>query len=132
MLSSPRRRWSPSASNAHRTPQPLTLGAENCASFVRVIAHPRHSAAIRLQPGHMVNQYLANITSDGTAIPRLLAELPAVDKGTWQVFPDGKMEVTYKVRPGVKWHDGTPFTADDIAFSWEVGRDPNIANGNQG
>src|SRR5437762_1849671 len=82
--------------------------------------------------GHMVNQYLANITSDGTAIPRLLAELPAVDKSTWQVSPDGKMEVTYKVRPGVKWHDGTPFTADDIAFPWEVGRDPNIANGTQG
>src|SRR5678816_3135013 len=41
------------------------------------------------------------------------------------------MEVTYKVRPGVTWHDGTPFTADDIAFSWEVCRDPNIPNGNQ-
>src|SRR6266545_5249129 len=33
--------------------------------------------------GHMVNQYLANILPDGTAVPRLLAELPAVDKGTW-------------------------------------------------
>src|SRR5213083_3007915 len=81
--------------------------------------------------GHMVNQYLANITADGTAIPRLLSELPAVDKGTWQLMPDGKMEVTYKVRPGVTWHDGTPFTADDIAFSAEVGKDPLVPNGNQ-
>lgn len=81
--------------------------------------------------GHMVNQYLVVIHSDGTVEPRLLAELPSVDKGTWKVLPDGKMEVTYKVRPGVTWHDGTPFTADDIAFSWEVGRDPGIANGNQ-
>jgi peptide/nickel transport system substrate-binding protein len=81
--------------------------------------------------GHMLNQYLANIGPDGTAIPRLLAEFPSVEKGTWQVMPDGRMEVTYKLRPGVTWHDGTPLTAEDIAFSWEVGRDPNIPNGNQ-
>src|SRR3954453_14608499 len=81
--------------------------------------------------GHMVNQYLANILPDGTAVPRLLAELPAVDKGTWKVSPDGKMEVTYKVRPGVTWHDGTPFTADDIAFSAAVGKDQLVPNGNQ-
>jgi peptide/nickel transport system substrate-binding protein len=41
------------------------------------------------------------------------------------------MEVTYKLRPGVTWHDGTPFTADDVVFSWEVGRDREIPNGNQ-
>ena len=83
------------------------------------------------QLGHMVNQYLGVIDSTGVAHARLLAEFPAVDKGTWTVFPDGKMEVTYKVRPGVTWHDGTPFTAGDIAFSFEVGRDPAIPNGNQ-
>jgi peptide/nickel transport system substrate-binding protein len=81
--------------------------------------------------GHMLNQYLANIGPDGTAVPRLLAEFPAVDKGTWQVMPDGRMQVTYKLRPGVTWHDGTPLTADDIVFSWEVGRDPQVPNGNQ-
>jgi peptide/nickel transport system substrate-binding protein len=81
--------------------------------------------------GHMVNQYLANILPDGQAVPRLLAEMPSADKGTWTVFPDGRMEVTYRVHPGVRWHDGTPFTADDIVFSWEVCRDPGVPNGNQ-
>ena len=38
--------------------------------------------------------------------------------------------MTYKLRPGVTWHDGTPFTADDMAFSLDVGRDPAIPNGN--
>ncbi len=82
------------------------------------------------QLGHLVNQYLAVVTSDGSVTPRLLSELPSVDKGTWRIFPDGKMEVTYKVRPRVTWHDGTPFTADDIVFSLDVGRDPAIPNGN--
>src|SRR5713226_9035274 len=69
---------------------------------------------------HFVNQYLASIGPDGTPSPRLLAELPSVEKGTWRVLPDGTMETTYKLRPDAKWHDGTPFTADDVAFSWEV------------
>ncbi len=80
--------------------------------------------------GHMLNQYLANINPDGSAVPRLLAEFPSVEKGTWVVLPDGRMEVTYKLRPGVTWHDGTPFTADDMVFSWEVGRDRDVPNGN--
>ncbi|MBM2811461.1 MAG: hypothetical protein HW416_2220 [Chloroflexi bacterium] len=82
--------------------------------------------------GHMVNQYLVAIGPDGTPTPRLLVELPSVEKGTWKVAPDGTMEVTYRLRPGVTWHDGTPFTADDVLFSREVGRDPGIANSNQG
>jgi peptide/nickel transport system substrate-binding protein len=81
--------------------------------------------------GHLVNQYLAVLHSDGTPEARLLAEMPSVDRGTWQVLPDGKMEVTYKVRPGVTWHDGAPFTADDIVISWEICKDPAIPNGNQ-
>jgi peptide/nickel transport system substrate-binding protein len=30
----------------------------------------------------------------------------------------------------VVWHDGTPFTADDVIFSWQVNRDPDVANAN--
>lgn len=42
------------------------------------------------QLGNVVNQQLAVISSDGTAIPRLLAELPAVSKGTWTVSRTAK------------------------------------------
>ena len=43
--------------------------------------------------------------------------------------PDGKkgMAVTLKLKPGLKWADGVPVTAKDIAFTWKLGRDP--ANG---
>jgi peptide/nickel transport system substrate-binding protein len=81
--------------------------------------------------GHLVNQYLAILKVDGTPEPRLLAELPSVDKGTWNINADGTMEVTYKLRSGVTWHDGTPFSADDVVFSWRVGKDAAIPNGNQ-
>jgi peptide/nickel transport system substrate-binding protein len=38
---------------------------------------------------------------------------------SWEVRPDGK-GVTFHLRKGVKWHDGTDFTARDVKFSIEV------------
>lgn len=32
--------------------------------------------------------------------------------------------VRFHLRPGVRWHDGAPFDADDVAFGWRVMRDP--------
>jgi hypothetical protein len=34
---------------------------------------------------HLVNQYLASIEPDGNPTPRLLTELPSIEKGTWKV-----------------------------------------------
>ncbi|MBN9334893.1 ABC transporter substrate-binding protein [Devosia sp.] len=36
----------------------------------------------------------------------------------WSVSDDG-LSYTFKLRPNVKWHDGTPFTSKDVAFSIE-------------
>ncbi|MFC4277994.1 ABC transporter substrate-binding protein [Achromobacter aloeverae] len=35
---------------------------------------------------------------------------------SWETSPDGKT-VTFHLRPGVKWHDGRPFTSADVRFS---------------
>lgn len=37
----------------------------------------------------------------------------------WSVSPDGKT-YTFKLREGVKWHDGRPFTSADVAFSIQL------------
>lgn len=37
----------------------------------------------------------------------------------WEVSPDG-LTYTFKLREGVKWHDGKPFTAEDVAFSIDL------------
>ncbi|MBU3731908.1 MAG: ABC transporter substrate-binding protein, partial [Beijerinckiaceae bacterium] len=36
---------------------------------------------------------------------------------SWQVLPSDPTIWEFKLRPGVKFHDGTPFTADDVVFS---------------
>ena len=33
----------------------------------------------------------------------------------------------WKLKRGVKWHDGKPFTADDVVFTWEYARNPETA-----
>ena len=35
--------------------------------------------------------------------------------------------MTWKLKRGVKWHDGKPFTADDVVFNWEYANDPATA-----
>ena len=61
---------------------------------------------------------------DGNLVPVLAAELPSVDNGG--VARDG-LSVTWKLKRGVSWHDGEPFTADDVVFTWEFARNPEAA-----
>ena len=58
--------------------------------------------------------------------PYLAERLIQLNTDSWQVSPDGRMQTTWKLRQGIKWHDGAPLTAADLAFTWEVLRDPSI------
>jgi peptide/nickel transport system substrate-binding protein len=42
---------------------------------------------------------------------------------SWEVSPDG-LTITFKLRRGVKWQDGAPFTAKDVLFTYRVMVDP--------
>lgn len=59
-------------------------------------------------------------------VGRLAAKLPSVADGDWKVNLDGSMDVTWKLRPNVKWHDGTPFSATDAAFGYQLYLDPEL------
>jgi len=61
----------------------------------------------------------------GNLAPVLAAEIPDIENGG--VAPDGK-SVTWKLKKGVRWHDGAPFTADDVVFNWEYAADPATAS----
>lgn len=64
---------------------------------------------------------LAGWDGDGNLVPQLAAEIPSRDNGG--LSADGR-SVTWKLKRGVTWHDGHPFTADDVVFNWEFCRDP--------
>jgi peptide/nickel transport system substrate-binding protein len=46
---------------------------------------------------------------------------------SWEIAPDGKT-YTFKLRPGVTWHDGQPFTAADVKFTIELAKTPDSAS----
>ncbi len=42
---------------------------------------------------------------------------------SWEISPDG-LVITFRLRKGVKWHDGQPFTAQDVLYTYRVTVDP--------
>jgi peptide/nickel transport system substrate-binding protein len=64
---------------------------------------------------------LAGWDSEGNLIPTLAAEIPSKENGG--LSADGR-SVTWKLKKGVTWHDGQPFTADDVVFTAQYAGDP--------
>jgi peptide/nickel transport system substrate-binding protein len=60
---------------------------------------------------------LTTIDTSGNFQPVLAAELPTLANGG--LSPDFRT-VTWRLRPGLRWSDGAPLTADDVKFTWEA------------
>jgi len=73
-------------------------------------------------PAALVLEPLLVVDADGNLIPVLAAEVPSIENGG--LSADGKT-ITYKLLPDIVWSDGTPFTADDVQFTWEWATDPD-------
>src|SRR6266850_2112600 len=67
---------------------------------------------------------LASYDPDGNVVPILAADVPSLQNGL--VAKDG-LSVTWRLRKNATWHDGKPFTADDVVFNWEYAADSATA-----
>lgn len=74
-----------------------------------------------LSPNIGISQHIFDRLVASDAMERLVPELAE----SWKVSDDG-LVWEFKLRRGVKWHDGSPFTADDVIYSFE--RVPNVPN----
>jgi len=68
---------------------------------------------------------LASFDKDGNLVPFLAAGVPSLENEG--VAADG-MSVTWKLKPGLRWSDGEPFTAEDVRFTWQYATDPDVAS----
>jgi peptide/nickel transport system substrate-binding protein len=75
----------------------------------------------------VVYEPLVTLDGDTNFVPVLAAEIPTKENGG--LAADGK-SVTYKLKQGVKWSDGQPFTADDVIFTWQYVTDKTTASTN--
>jgi peptide/nickel transport system substrate-binding protein len=89
------------------------------------LLNPHFAVGTKDQDGSRIfYEPLAGWDPDGNLVPILAAEVPSVENGT--VDKDVTW-VVWKLKQGVKWHDGQPFTADDCVFNWQYASDPATA-----
>ena len=86
------------------------------------LLNPHFAVGTKDQEGSRIfYEPLAGWDADGDLKAVLAAEIPSRENGG--LAADG-LSVTWKLKNDVKWHDGKPFTADDLVFNWEYASDP--------
>ncbi len=88
------------------------------------ILNPFLSSGIKdLHAASMVLEPLARYDENGEMVPALAVEIPTLENGG---IASDLMSMTWKLRSGVLWSDGSPFTAADVAFTAAYCMDPDI------
>ena len=89
------------------------------------LLNPHFAVGTKDQEGSRIfYEPLAGWDAEGNLVPALAAEIPSKENDG--LAEDGR-SVVWKLKRGVKWHDGKPFTADDVVFTWEYARTPETA-----
>lgn len=109
------------ASDARATYKPTKAGGGGPLKLLwwqaPTLINPHFAIGTKDQEGSRIfYEPLAAWDDEGNLLPVLAAEIPSRESGT--LAADGK-SVTWKLKPGVKWHDGKPLTADDLVFNWQ-------------
>ena len=81
-----------------------------------------------------VNRPLVMIGPDWKWVCGLCDKLPTFEAGTAQIIEEKgqkKLIAQWRLRPNLKWGDGTQLTAKDVRLGWDIGRSPNVAVANK-
>ena len=109
-----------------------TTGPASAASASRlVVGYDREPDTLNRFSTHILEDIescvvegLVTTDEHMTIVPLLAASVPTLENGGVVLRKDGGMDVTWKLRPEVKWHDGTPHTSADVKFTVEAINSP--------
>lgn len=77
---------------------------------------------------------ISAFNAEGENVCVLCEELPTIENGLAEIVEgeDGneEMRVTFTLKEGLSWGDGTPVTTDDVLFTFEMANDPEIGFSN--
>ena len=79
------------------------------------------ASASSVDIGQFWAAWFFQVNERGDLEPELATEVPTPQNGG--VSADG-LTITYHLRPGVRWHDGAPFTSRDVAFTYHAIMNP--------
>ena len=89
------------------------------------ILNPHQASGTKdFDAGMVILEPLAHFNEKDELVPFLAAEIPTVENGG--VAADAT-SVTWQLKPGLKWSDGTDVTADDVVFTWQYCADEATA-----
>ncbi len=81
------------------------------------ILNPYLSGGIKeMEAASLVLEPLARFDQTGTMVPWLAESIPTIENGG---VADDMTSITWTIRDGILWSDGTPLTSTDVKFSWE-------------
>ncbi len=114
----------PAAPAATKAPAPAPAGKRGSGGTLRILYWQAPtilnsylaSGTKDYDAARLIHEPLAAVAPDGSIVPVLAVETPTLANGG--VAKDLK-SITWKIKPGVKWHDGTDLTADDFKFSYD-------------
>jgi len=76
-----------------------------------------------LDAARLILEPLASMGPDGKPVPALAATIPTLANGG---ISGDRTTVTWTLEPGVKWSDGSDFTAEDVAFTFQYMSNPEV------
>ena len=76
-----------------------------------------------VDPASMVIEPLAVVADDGSLLPRLAEGIPSLENGG---IAADYTSVTWKLKPDLKWSDGSALTADDVKFTADYCMNPEF------
>lgn len=117
----------PAATGAQPSGAPKRITAVSLKGDPLVVLEKLEGAADTLQ--ELLVGGLGMLDTQGIVHAEYAEAVPTVENGLWKVFPDGRMETTWKIREGARWQDGTAFTTDDLLFTIQVSQDPTMPFG---
>ncbi|MGE0719564.1 MAG: ABC transporter substrate-binding protein [Alphaproteobacteria bacterium] len=127
------------------TPRPLVAFALAAASLASLLAGGSPAAAqpkdrltigMALEPPHLDPTAGAAAAIDEVTYANLFEGVVRIDRDgkvqpqlarEWTVSADG-LVYTFRLTPGVTFHDGTPFTSTDVRFAWDRARGADSVN----
>ncbi|MGC4088743.1 MAG: ABC transporter substrate-binding protein [Polyangiaceae bacterium] len=116
-------------SRAHATTVAPVRGARppSARDVVRIGVNTLETAAGGLA-GRGTNWGTLREELDGTNVPVLVEEAPSITNESLRFLADGKLDVTWRLRAGLKWSDAQPLSAEDLAFALKVSPDPYVVD----
>ncbi len=74
----------------------------------------------------LVSAGLVRFEPLGDAQPLMAEAVPTLENGLVKVAADGRMETSWRLKEGLKWHDGAPITTEDLLFGLRVAQDKDL------